>query len=59
MTFWPWVSRRRYEALQAENYTLRDALREANKELVRHRALLSGLRNGDRRMTEAVRKALA
>ncbi len=55
---WPLVMRYRYEELKLENYTLRDALREANSELRRHRKLLSGLRDGDRRMTAAVEKAI-
>jgi hypothetical protein len=33
-----------HEAVRRENYTLRDALREANKELLKHRQLISGLR---------------
>ncbi len=56
--WWPWVSRRRFETAQRENYTLRDALREANADLRRHRTLLGGLRDGDRRMTDAVQRAI-
>ena len=56
--WWPWVTRWRYERLKQENYVLRDALREANNELRKHRALLSGLRAGDARMTAAVEKAI-
>lgn len=56
--WWPWVTRRRYEKLKQENYSLRDALRNANDELRRHRLLLGGLRAGDARMTEAVEKAI-
>lgn len=33
-----------FEKVRLENYTLRDALKEANAELVRHRKALSGLR---------------
>jgi hypothetical protein len=33
MRLWPWVTRRRYETVKQENYTLRDALREANSEV--------------------------
>jgi hypothetical protein len=57
-SWWPWVTRRRYEDVKQENYTLRDALREANKELLKHRTLLAGLRAGDQRMTAAVEKAI-
>lgn len=43
---WPFVLRSTHAAVRTENYTLRDALREANKELVRHRQLLAGIRSG-------------
>lgn len=56
--WWPWVTRSRYETVKRENYTLRDALREANAELRRHRALIAGLRAGDERMTAAVERAI-
>jgi protoporphyrinogen oxidase len=57
--WWPWVTRSRYERLKQENYSLRDALREANAELRKHRTLIAGLRDGDKRMTEAVERALS
>lgn len=43
---WPlmWVST--HEAVRLENYTLRDVLREANRELRKHKELLAGLQNG-------------
>lgn len=41
---WPFVTRRRLDALQTENYTLGDALREANAELLKHRRLLADVR---------------
>jgi hypothetical protein len=43
---WPFVLRRKFDAVRRENYTLRDALREANAELLRHRRLLAGVRAG-------------
>lgn len=43
---------------QLENYTLRDALREANKELYRHRRLIASLRDGDDHTTNAVMAAM-
>ncbi len=43
---------------QLENYTLRDALREANKELYKHRRLIASLRDGDDHTTEAVMAAM-
>lgn len=41
---WPLIWRRDYDALKTENYVLRDALREANAELHKHRMLIGGLR---------------
>lgn len=43
---WPFMLKSTHLAVQRENYTLRDALREANKELAKHRQLLSGIRSG-------------
>jgi hypothetical protein len=43
---WPLMWRSTYEQVRRENYTLRDALREANAELLKHRKLIAGLRNG-------------
>lgn len=43
---WPLVLRSTHDAVRTENYTLRDALREANKELLAHRKLLAGIRSG-------------
>ena len=53
---WPLVWRSSLEAARLENFTLRDALRNANEELAKHRKVLAGLRAGDRAMTEAVEK---
>lgn len=61
---WPFVWARtleqvtlEYGQLRTENFTLRDALREANAELVRHRRLIAGLRTGDPEVTRAIEKA--
>lgn len=43
---WPLILRRDYDALRTENYVLREALRDANAELHRHRMLIGGLRSG-------------
>jgi hypothetical protein len=55
---WPlmWVSNHR--KVELENYTLRDALREANKELLKHRLLITGLRTGQEQTTRQFEKAL-
>lgn len=42
----PFVLRGTHDAVQRENYTLRDALREANKELLKHRRFIAGIRSG-------------
>lgn len=42
----PFVARSDYESLQTENHMLRDALRNANDELRKHRQLINDLRVG-------------
>lgn len=42
----PIVLRSDYDALKTENFMLRDALRNANEELRKYRALVNGLRTG-------------
>lgn len=54
---WPWVSARRLEALQLENYTLRDALRESNAKVQKYRRLIARLSAGDPETTEAFERA--
>ena len=46
MMQWPFVRRSTHLAVQRENYVLRDALKEANKELLKHRRLIGGIRSG-------------
>lgn len=55
---WPFVWRSDYNAVRLENYTLRDALRNSNAELHKHRRLLAQLRAGEQTATEAVERAL-
>lgn len=55
----PLVLRHAYEALQTENFTLRDALREANAELLKHRILIKGLRTGQVDITRQFERAIA
>lgn len=43
---WPWMWRSDHEAVRQENGFLRDALKEANKELLKHRKLIAGLKDG-------------
>jgi hypothetical protein len=45
-------------SVQVENYTLRDALRNANAELYKHRRLIQSLRDGDDHVTEAIMAAM-
>lgn len=56
---WPLVFRRDYDALKTENFTLRDALREANRELHKHRMLIGGLRAGQVEVTRTLEKVLS
>ncbi len=62
MLKWPeWLRRLAVPAhearhLQVENFTLRDALREANIELLAHRRLIAGLRSGQADVTQAVQR---
>lgn len=49
---WPLMLKSTHRAMQVENHTLRDALREANNELRRHRLLISQLRDGDAKTTD-------
>lgn len=42
---WPFMLRSTHDVVRRENYTLRDALREANNELRKHRTLLAGVRS--------------
>lgn len=46
LSWWPLMWKSSHEAVRRENYTLRDALREANHELRRHRQLIGGIRSG-------------
>lgn len=48
-----------HEGLRRENFTLRDALREANQELRSHRLLIAGLRRGDADVTSAMQRIFA
>jgi hypothetical protein len=56
---WPFMLKSTHRAVQAENYLLRDALKEANAELRKHRILISGLRNAHSDTVEKVMKAFA
>lgn len=52
------VRRSAYDKLKLENYTLRDALRDANEDLRRHRVLLAAMRDGDPETTRQIEKVL-
>ena len=51
-----WWRQPSYRQLQLENHTLRDALRNANVELVKHRRLLADLKNANPRTTDIFMK---
>lgn len=54
---WPLMLKSNHQAVQAENYLLRDALKEANKELLKHRRLISSLRDADPETTDRFMRA--
>lgn len=47
-----------HRAMKIENMTLRDALREANAELLKHRRTIAALGAGQRDVTEQVERVL-
>ena len=61
MKWWPFllIRKRDHRLLTMENATLRDALRNANQELAKHRRLIAGLRIGDPEITKALERARA
>lgn len=56
---WPFMLCSTHEAVRRENYTLRDALKEANAELRKHRTLITQIRGADPKTIDAVMKARA
>lgn len=56
---WPFVRRSSYDAVRMENYTLRDVLSEANKELLKHRNLINALKTGQPDVVERLEAVLA
>lgn len=55
---WPLMWKSDHRKTQVENHVLRDALREANSELRKHRVLIAALRDGDDHVTNAVMAAI-
>lgn len=55
---WPFVHKDTHLAVRRENGLLREALRDANAELLKHRRLISGLSTGQTEITEAFERAL-
>jgi len=58
MKFWPFVHQDEYHRVRRENMVLREALRDANAELLKHRRLITGLRTGQSEITEAFERAI-
>lgn len=54
--WWPLMWKSDHRAVEMENHTLRDALREANAEVRKHRNLLATLRTGQREATEQLER---
>lgn len=50
--------KRTHESVRAENYLLRDALREANRELRKYKTLLSDISLGHGSIAEKLEKVL-
>lgn len=55
----PIATRRYVRRLERENYSLRDALRNTNAELRKHRQLIGELRNGNEDVTAGLERAMA
>jgi len=56
---WPLMFKSSHEAVRAENYLLRDALKEANAELRKHRILIAGLRDGNKDTADKLQRIFA
>lgn len=56
---WPLMLKSSHEAVRAENYLLRDALREANAELRKHRMLIANLRDGNKDTADTLARIFA
>ena len=54
---WPLMLKSNHERVRRENGMLRDALREANAELRKHRLLIAGLKQGNVEITNSVMNA--
>ncbi len=57
--FVPFVLRRNYDHLLTENHVLRDALRESNSELRKHRVTISNLVQGAPEATKMLERVIA
>lgn len=53
---WPFMLRSTHERTLRENLTLRDALREANNELRKHKMLLAGIRDSSIDVAKVIEK---
>lgn len=58
MNWWPFMMKKTHRAVQVENHVLREALREANKELRKHRLTIGALASGDIKATEQIERIL-
>jgi hypothetical protein len=54
---WPLMLVSNHEKVRVENCLLRDALKEANAELRKHRVLLASLKQGNIETTDKVMRA--
>jgi hypothetical protein len=58
-SWWPWMLKSEHEDVRRENWTLKNALREANEELRKHRLLINGLKEGRIGVTRSFEKAIS
>lgn len=58
MIRWPLMWKSTADEIRLENYTLRDALRNANEELRKHRTLIAGLRTGQTEVVNDLERIL-
>lgn len=58
-SWWPFMLKSAHREVQVENHVLRDALREANAELRKHRQTIGALSTGQRQATEQLERVFA
>lgn len=57
MKLWPLMLKSTHRKVEVENHVLRDALREANAELRKHRMLIADMRDGSGQALDRILKS--